>query len=312
MADGPDSQADDTASLPDAPGRGPDREAIARRRGLDKILGVIQALLGEGGCPWDKEQTPQSLADYVIEEGFELVEAIRADAPLDQGPQAGSGQDVTRETVEVPKETVEVMEELGDVLFLLAFVATLYERGGRFTLDDVTEANAAKMIRRHPHVFGDLQVDTKGQLLANWERIKRAEKTDGRELPKGVFESLPKGLPPMLKAYRIHSKAARAGFTWETDADAEAQFRSEWDEWEAARASGDPERMEQEFGDVLFTLVELGRRQGIKANAALDGTNLRFLERFQAMEAMARDTGRDLAELDLAEMNVLWERAKAS
>lgn len=290
------SRGDDTAETTDAP----DLEAIAARRGLDKVLGVIQTLVGEGGCPWDREQTPKTLADYIIEEGFELVEAIRADTDLAKGPGAG------------PEASAEVMEELGDVLFLLAFVATLYERCGRFTLDDVTEANAAKMIRRHPHVFGGLEVEHKGEILVNWERIKRAEKTSGDELPKGVFDSLPKGLPPLLKAYRIHSKAARAGFTWETDADAQDQFRSEWDEWEEACASGDSGRMEQEFGDLLFTLVELGRRHGIKANAALDGTNLRFLERFNAMEAMARDTGRDLADLTLGEMNSLWDKAKGS
>ena len=296
MADGPASPGDD--AVPATQGA-PDRLGdIASRSGLDKVLGVVEALLGEGGCPWDKEQTPKSLADYIIEEGFELVEAIRADTPLD-GP-------------DEPELHGEVMEELGDVLFLLAFVATLYERGGRFTVDQAIEANAAKMIRRHPHVFGDLQLDSKSQLLATWERIKRAEKTNGEELPKGVYESLPKGLPPMLKAYRIHSKAARTGFTWESDADAEAQFREEWAEWEAACDSGDPGRMEHEFGDVLFTLVEMGRRRGIKANAALDGANARFLTRFKAMEAMARDSGRDLADLDLAEMNALWDKAKKS
>ncbi len=296
MPDTPSAPGDDaTPAASDAPDTG----RAASGRGLSKILGVIEALLGQGGCPWDKEQTPQSLADYIIEEGFELVEAIRADSPLDQGPDAS------------PAESVEVMEELGDVFFLLSFVATLYERSGRFTLDDVMAANAAKMIRRHPHVFDGLQVDTKGQLLANWERIKRAEKTNGDELPKGVYESLPKGLPPMLRAYRIHSKAARVGFTWATDAEAEAQLRDEWAEWEEVRASSDQTRMEEEFGDVLFTLVEWGRRHGIKANAALDKANARFLGRFQAMEAMARDSGRDLADLDLSEMNALWDRAKA-
>ncbi len=250
------------------------------------IQNVIDRLLGEGGCPWDRKQTPLSLCDYVVEEAFELVSAIR------------SG------------DAVESCEELGDVLFLLLFIATLEDRAGRYTLSDVAEKNAAKMIRRHPHVYGDTVVADQEELLRNWERIKRGEKKDA-DAPAGVFGSLPEGLPPLLKAYRIHSKAARTGFTWEDDRAARAQFEAELAEFDAACAEGDAERMEEEYGDALFTLVELGRRKGIKANAALDSANLKFLARFRRMEELARERGQEFPELSPAEMNRLWDEVKA-
>ncbi len=271
--------------VPPAPDHGP---------ALKELFDVIHALLAPGGCPWDQKQTAQTMTDYVVEEGFELVEAIRADTP----------EHSTEET------RSEVMEELGDVTFLLMFIATLYDRAGHFDFSDSLRYSAAKMIRRHPHVFGDLKLKDQEELLQNWERIKRSEKTEGDEQPKRVYDSLPKGLPPMLKAYRINSKAARAGFTWETDEDQARQLADEWNEWQQAKASGDTARMEEEFGDYLFTLIEYGRRHGLKANTALDGANNKFLRRFNAMEQAARDQGRDIAELTLAEMNTLWDKAK--
>lgn len=260
---------------------------------IAKIQEVIDRLLGPGGCPWDQKQTPKSLCDYIVEEAFELVSAIRADDPA------------------------ETCEELGDVLFLLLFEATLASRAGQFSLEDVVTQNAAKMIRRHPHVFGDTVVADQEELLRNWERIKRGEKKDnGKEGgPAGTFDSLPEGLPPLLKAYRIHSKAARNGFTWATDEDASAQYESELKEFEEACASPETdqkaERMEEEFGDLLFTLVELGRRKGIKANAALDRANLKFLARYRRMEELARERGIDLMDMGLDDKNRLWDEAKA-
>ncbi|HWR03026.1 MAG TPA: nucleoside triphosphate pyrophosphohydrolase [Humidesulfovibrio sp.] len=256
---------------------------------IAKIQEVIDRLLGPGGCPWDQKQTPKTLCDYVIEEAFELVSAIRAD------------------------DAAETCEELGDVLFLLLFQATLAKRAGQFSLEDVATQNAAKMIRRHPHVFGDTVVADQEELLRNWERIKRGEKKDsGKEGgPAGTFDSLPEGLPPLLKAYRIHSKAARTGFTWATDEDARAQYEAELKEFEETCETGDAERMEEEYGDLLFTLVELGRRKGIKANAALDRANLKFLARYRRMEELARERGLELLDMGLDDKNRLWDEAKA-
>ncbi|MDR3045538.1 MAG: nucleoside triphosphate pyrophosphohydrolase [Desulfovibrio sp.] len=281
----------------------------ASPQGLQAITDVIDRLLAPEGCPWDREQTPESLADYVIEECFELVEAIRSGKVHD------------------------VREELGDVMFLLAFIGRLYADKGAFTLADAVEGNAAKMIRRHPHVFAEGECASREELLRNWERIKREEKAaamagDGADAdadakaapaegtsgdtPGGVFDSLPKGLPPLVKAYRLHSKAARVDFTWESDEDVEQQVEAEWLEWLDASASGDKERQEQELGDFLFTIVELGRRKGIKANAALDYATLKFLRRFEGMEALARERGLDFPNLPFEEKDALWNEVKAA
>ncbi len=262
----------------------PDQDHPAARS-LARLQSVLDALLAPDGCPWDRTQTPQSLCDYAVEETFELVEAVRAE------------------------NTDEAREELGDVLFILLFMATLCERRGDFSLAESLDLSAEKMIRRHPHVFGDTEVNGRPDIIRNWERIKREEKeaTGGS---KRVFASLPKGLPPLLRAYRINSKAARTGFTWETDQDARAQLTRELDELDQALASGDQAAVEDELGDCLFTLVELGRRAGIKANGALDHANRKFLARFERLEDLALKQGRDPADMTLAELDELWNQAK--
>lgn len=253
---------------------------------LTELTNVIETLLSPGGCPWDKEQTPLSLSEYLIEETFELVEAIRHGTPAD------------------------VCEELGDVLFLLLFVARLYAAQERFTLDEALKTNAAKMIRRHPHVFAGEVFESKDAQLKEWERIKRSEKSGKDGTLQGIFQSLPKGLPPLTKSYRIHSKAARAGFTWDTDEDVELQVEAEWLELLDAFKGNDKEKQERELGDMIFTLVELGRRKGIKANQALDGTASRFLNRFSRMERMVAAQGKDFTEVSMEEKNALWDLAK--
>ncbi|MFW5489533.1 MAG: nucleoside triphosphate pyrophosphohydrolase [Desulfovibrio sp.] len=257
---------------------------------FEGLRDVLRALIGENGCPWDKEQTPLSLCDYVIEEAFELVEAIRSNNPS------------------------EACEELGDVMFLLFFLAERYNQAGEFDMDKALDGIRAKMIRRHPHVFADTSITCQDDILNNWERIKRDEKKQAPEdKPAGVFDSLPKGLPPLLRAYRINSKAARAGFTWPTDEDVEKQLASEWKELQEARGEGSQERIEEEFGDYLFTLAEYGRRMGIKSNAALDFANHKFLRRFQAMEKLALENGvQNIAELSFEEQDALWNKVKTA
>ncbi len=251
---------------------------------MQELQTVIDRLIGPGGCSWDQQQTPLSMCDYLAEEAFELIEGIRTG------------------------DAREAMEELGDVMFILLFVATLYKNKGEFTLEESLKYSAAKMIRRHPHVFSDKTFNDVSEIWDNWEKTKREEnKETGR---KGVFDSLPKGLPPLLKSYRINSKAARNKFTWDTDEAVEEQLQSEWKEWQDAMAADDQEASEQEFGDYLFTLVELGRRKGIKANSALDFANQKFLNRFGQMEAIAEERGLDLANMELDEMNTLWDEVK--
>lgn len=246
---------------------------------LSALEQIIQKLTGPGGCPWDREQTPLSLADYLIEESHELVAAIR------------SGN------------TKDVCEELGDVFFLLLFVARLYS--DKFSLADALDFSAAKMVRRHPHVFGDAKFKSLDEQLAAWEKIKKGEHEE-----TGIFASLPASLPPLIKAYRIHSKAARAGFTWPDDEEAERQVESEWLEWLDACLEKNDEAKKHELGDLIFSIVELGRRHGIKANEALDFACGRFLRRFNYMEAEAKKEKRDIAAMSLDEQDELWTKAK--
>lgn len=251
---------------------------------LTQLYDVVAKLAGPDGCPWDKEQTPQTLCDYLAEETFELIDAVRRG------------------------HIADVREEMGDVLFLITFIAKLYE--SEFSLGQAAHESAEKMIRRHPHVFANAECANREQLLQTWEKVKKAENEEKAEKKHGVFASLPDALPPLLKAYRIHAKAARAGFTWDTDEDVEQQVEAEWLECLDAFASGDVEAAEHELGDHLFSLVELGRRKGVKANAALHKTTIRFLDRFTYMEKKAREAGQEFADLDMEEKNRLWEEAK--
>ncbi len=266
-------------------------ETALRHTALDRLNAVIDRLIGPDGCPWDREQTPESLTEYLVEECFELVEAVRSGNLADVG------------------------EETGDLLFLLLFVTKLAAARGGLDLAGAMEQVAAKMVRRHPHVFGDTVLASRDELFANWDRIKREEhkaaEKDGAPEYKGVFDSLPRSLPPLTKAYRIHAKAARAGFTWPEDEEVERQVEAEWLELLDACAEGDEAAVEREFGDHLFTLVELGRRKGIKAAEALDAAGRRFLTRFAGMEALARERGLDFAALSLDEKDELWNEVKS-
>ena len=252
---------------------------------IDSVHEVVRRLTAEDGCPWDKTQTPESLTEYVIEESHELVSAIRS----------GTDEDVC--------------EELGDVAFLLLFIAHLYEKKGSFSLRDVFEKNAAKMIHRHPHVFAGEHFANLDEQLKAWEKLKQEEhKAEGK--PTGVFDSLPRSLDPLARAYRIHSKAARTGFTWETREDVEQQVEEEWLEFLDAQAREDEKAIRHELGDLIFSIVELGRRNNLKANAELDAANERFLSRFRFMEEAARKEEKELSSMPLEEMDKLWAKAK--
>lgn len=256
------------------------------KHGLEELRNVIARLTAPDGCKWDRVQTPETLTEYVIEESHELVSAIR------------SGKDD------------EVCEELGDVVFLLLFITHLYEKKGSFTLRDVLTKNAAKMVHRHPHVFAGETFASLDEQLKAWERLKQEEhKNEGRST--GVFDSLPRALDPLARAYRIHSKAARHNFTWESTEDVEQQVETEWLEYLDAVRRENTRDVQHELGDLLFSVVELGRRHGLKANAELDAANERFLSRFRHIEEGARKAGKDLSDMTLAEMDALWNEAKA-
>ncbi len=250
------------------------------------VMEVIERLLGPEGCPWDKKQTPISLCDYLIEETFELVEAIR-------------GGDIEK-----------IEEEMGDVFFLLFFISFLLERDRDMDLNRLWEKNASKMKARHPHVFGMARIESEEELLSRWEEIKKKEKNH-RDL-ENPMDSIPVSLPPLLRAYRIHSKAAGMGFTWPSDKEQEMALCIEWEEWREVREGTDMSKREEEFGDILFSLVEHGRRYGIKANSALHGAIEKFLSRFSQMLALARKRSLVWEELSQEEKDLLWEEVKVA
>lgn len=254
---------------------------------LEELSQLIDRLIAPDGCSWDREQTPASLCEYIIEETHELVDAIRN----------GTDRDVC--------------EELGDVMFLIMFISRLYENKKSFTFDRSVSENTAKMIRRHPHVFSGEVFDSREEQMKEWERIKKEEKAANADKKTGVYSSLPTSLPPLTKAYRIHAKAERAGFTWDSDEDVEMQAEAEWLEFLETIRAEDKEAQERELGDLIFTLVELGRRKGIKAAAAVDSTCGRFLKRFSRMEAFAKEGGNEFPKVSMEEKNLLWERAKS-
>ncbi|MBR5882184.1 MAG: nucleoside triphosphate pyrophosphohydrolase [Mailhella sp.] len=256
---------------------------------LLRFQNVIDQLIDpEKGCPWDKEQTALSMCEYLIEECHELVDAIRSNKPG------------------------HACDEMGDLLFVLLLMARRFELAGQFSLGDALKIGADKMVRRHPHVFSGEACDSMDDLMKNWAAIKNAEKEADTGEPKGTLSSVPSGLPPLTKAYRVHAKAASAGFTWDEDEDVERQVEAEWLELLDARASGTEVEKEHELGDMMFTLVELGRRMGVKAASAVDGAANRFRSRFEAMEALARERGLDFKELSLDDKDDLWNEVKAA
>ena len=228
------------------------------------------------------------MCEYLIEECHELVDAIRSNKPG------------------------HACDEMGDLLFVLLLMARRFELDGQFSLGDALKIGADKMVRRHPHVFSGEACDSMDDLMKNWAAIKKAEKEADAGEPKGTLSSVPTGLPPLTKAYRVHAKAASAGFTWDDDEDVERQVEAEWLELLDARASGTEAEKEHELGDMMFTLVELGRRMGVKAASAVEGAANRFRSRFEAMEAIARERGLDFKELSLDDKDDLWNEVKAA
>ncbi len=256
---------------------------------IDTLQELIIALRGENGCPWDRKQTPESLCIYLIEEVYELVEAMAAD------------------------DTDAIREELGDVLFQIFFVAYLYRQEGRFTLEAVLAQILSKMIRRHPHVFGSDKVENAGEVKQRWREIKQQEK--GRS-SDSLLDSVPTGMPALMRSYRISERAAGTGFDWDTLEGVIAQAETEWSEFKAeVKKAGSSTQAEKtdismEFGDVLFTLANVARLAGIHPETALSQSTQKFIRRFKLMEAMAVEQNSTLEQIPRDEMERLWQTAK--
>ncbi|MET0386944.1 MAG: nucleoside triphosphate pyrophosphohydrolase [Polyangiales bacterium] len=250
-------------------------------RSLPRLVDIMQRLLAPDGCPWDREQTLESLRPYVIEEAHEVVEAIEQGTPAD------------------------LREELGDLLFQIVFQSELAQAKGWFGLDDVVSGVVDKLVRRHPHVFGSEKVSGTAEVLANWEALKAAEKVG-----RGVLDGVPKALPALLRASRVGEKAARVGFEWPDLAGARAKVDEELAELDEAVASCDRAHAERELGDVLFALVSVARKLEIDPEAALRGTLDRFGQRVGSVERQAKAQGVELSHLEPAALDALWQQAK--
>lgn len=251
---------------------------------FQKLRGIISELRGPNGCPWDKKQTHQSLKKYLIEEAYELIEAIDND------------------------DIDHMVEELGDVLLQVILHAQIGEDEGYFTIEDVIEGVSAKMIRRHPHVFGDKTAENEEDVMKNWQEIKEQEK--GGKV-KSLLEGAGKGLPNLLKAYELQKEAAKVGFDWKTAAPILEKVKEEMEELSAEiRENGQQEDIQLEYGDLLFALVNFARHYGINPDEALFKANLKFMRRFAFIEQRAAENGKPVESFSLEELDAFWDEAK--
>lgn len=264
------------------------RSIPACRYPLDSLVEVMQELRSEHGCPWDRQQTHESLKPYMLEECYEVWDAI------DEGSPA------------------KLCDELGDLLLQVIFHAQIAAENGDFDANDVVEAITAKLVRRHPHVFGDTKIGGVGDVLVNWEAIKKAEQLTGRRT--SALDGIPKHLAGLAKAQKIQAKAAKVGFTWPDLSGAVAKLREEFGELQEALAlpAGDDRRrrIEAELGDILFALANLARYTDTEAEVAINGAIKRFERRFRWIEQRLAERGEAMSELSLEELLAWWARAK--
>jgi len=248
-------------------------------RSIDELVRIMAVLRAPGGCPWDREQTHMSLRRHLIEEAYEAVAAIEA------------GDDA------------EMADELGDILLQVVFHAQIAEEEGRFDIDDVADAIVTKLRRRHPHIFAGATADTSAEVMKRWDHIKRAEKPG-----EGLFDGIAPTLPALTLAGKVSRRAVSVGFEWETVEGVWDKVREEIEELKAAEP-GSPDA-EDELGDLLFTVVNVGRKMGVDPEQALRSTCAKFVRRFSEMERAAAESGCDLAEMGIDDMEALWRRAK--
>jgi XTP/dITP diphosphohydrolase len=251
---------------------------------IQELVDIVAKLRSPGGgCPWDLAQTPESLTPYIVEEAYETVHAIRTGQPE------------------------LIVEELGDLLLQVVLQAQIASEAGHFSLAEVAAGISQKLVRRHPHVFGDVTATSIEEVKNNWDEIKAAEKPANRELPSFKIRKYAETLPPLLAAMKVSQAATKFGFEWENIEDVWAKFEEELGELREAIATDDQEHQESELGDLLFTVVNLARWYKLDPDRGLHGTIDRFSQRLQQMEAVI---DRPLAEYSLAELETLWQEAK--
>jgi MazG family protein len=248
---------------------------------FSQLVQIMSRLRGPGGCPWDREQSFDTIKSYTLEETYEVLDAIdRRDWP-------------------------HLAEELGDLLLQVVFYAQMAAEENRFTIDEVIESICSKLLRRHPHVFGGESAATAGEVLKRWNELKAEEK--GRQ---GLLEGIPRSMPALIEAYQLSSRASQAGFDWTRFEDLLEKLKEELGELAEARRSADPALVEDEVGDLLFMMVNIARFLKFDPELALRKTNGKFRARFAEVERGLAERGKTLAQADLEEMEELWQSAK--
>lgn len=257
------------------------------KKGLTRLIEIIETLRGDNGCPWDKKQTPQTMWKCLVEEVYELLEAIEKDDPND------------------------ICDEIGDVLFQLVFIAELYREKGLFDIFDSISKSARKMIRRHPHVYTDLILESEEALFKRWESIKGEEKKEaGKPVAASALDSVPPGMPALLRSYKVSERAVRSGFDWDDMEGVIEKVEEEWKEFTQTLLRGDKDEIAMEFGDVLFTLSNVARFAGIHPETALARSTDKFERRFRHMETLVAQRQEVLKDLSRTEKDRLWDAAK--
>ncbi len=251
---------------------------------IDDLLQIMRILRGDGGCPWDREQTHQSIRRNFIEETYEVVEAIDN------------------------KDTALLLEELGDVLLQVVFHTQMEAEQGAFSFDDVCDGICKKLILRHPHIFGDVTAETSEEVLKNWDEIKKKEK--GQKTQSDAVRSVPKTLPALMRSAKVQQRAAKTGFDYPALSDAVGDLESELIELKEAVSSGDSSAMDEEFGDLLFSCVNVSRFLHLDAEESLTRSTEKFIRRFTEVEKLAQSGGVDMKKASLEELNRLWALAK--
>ncbi len=251
---------------------------------LNALVELMARLRGPDGCPWDKKQTTDSLKPFLIEECYEVIDALEEGKPD------------------------KVREELGDLLFQIIFHARIAEEEGHFTMRDVISTNIEKMTRRHPHVFGDEKLSTDKEVLANWEEIKKKEK--GYEHRKSILEGVPRSMPSLIRAHRLQERAARVGFDWKHLNETLPKLDEEIAEFKESLKTEEAAKIEEELGDIFFMLVNISRFLDVDPEEALRKTIGKFIRRFRHIEESAADAGKSLNDMTIEEMEKLWQEAK--
>lgn len=252
---------------------------------IDDLIEIVKLLRGEGGCPWDREQTHESIKADFIEETCEAIEAIDL------------------------KDTELLREELGDVLLQVVFHCRLEEEVGSFRFRDICDGICKKLIVRHPHVFGSVQADNTDQVLKNWDAIKM--QTKGQESYTDTLTSVAKSLPALMRAQKVGKRAMRAGMDFRTAQDAIDCIANEKAELDAAVANGDKKNIEEELGDLLFSCVNAARHLGVDAELALKASTEKFINRFSVTEELTKAEGLNMKELPIEELDLYWDKAKS-